>query len=365
MIEISKSCRLVKSKGHDRVLAIAVSGQANTYIVAVADGLTSEDGGEAAQWVVDVLPKIAEHAGSSVLSARMILAELSARLAAAARTQPLPSSHTTLTCGIVRPKGGGAEDLAELEFFAIGDSPIWKVIPVDQEELRFQGHVVYSAPFPSEQGRVYSTVNLRDGKVEGSVYSGSVDLQIGEVLILATDGIPDSRIFWDDQDPKRNKTSPRLVEHLLDDESLNDEVLLGIVKDYDQKHLLVDDDASLVVIRLKATQPPLLTTEYDPPEEDIDDEPDAPETNDVTTEPDRLPDGEVVPTEALPSDEPDETILDVEEAVEHIPEPEQTPEAPQHLEDEAPAPENPTQSDTIEQPVSSDHSPDEDSLPPK
>jgi hypothetical protein len=63
VIEVSKTCRWVNGKGHDRVLAVKAAGCDDTYIVAVAHGLTTENGGDAAQWVVDALRQIGDYSG--------------------------------------------------------------------------------------------------------------------------------------------------------------------------------------------------------------------------------------------------------------------------------------------------------------
>ena len=172
---------------------------------------------------------------------------------ASADRQPYPQSHTTLSCGVV----SAAEGTLKFDFFAIGDSPIWKVVSNRSEELDFQGFVVYSGPFPGEQEQVYSTLNLKGGSIDGAVYFGSVDIGPREVLVLVSDGIPDVRFFWDDQDPKRNKASPKIGLRLLDPAPLDDETLARLVVAYDQNYLLIDDDASLVVVRA-VSEPPAL-----------------------------------------------------------------------------------------------------------
>ena len=115
MIEVSKACRPVKSKGHDRVLAVRVNGSRESYLVAVADGLASENGGAAAEWAVQSLQQIAADPHQEPPSARSIFDRLSVRLASADR-QPYPQSHTTLSCGVV----SAAEGTLKFDFFAIG-----------------------------------------------------------------------------------------------------------------------------------------------------------------------------------------------------------------------------------------------------
>lgn len=248
VLEVSKACRLVEGKGHDRVVAVRMGAHEGTYLTAVADGLTSEDGGSAAQWAVDTLARIAGRDGRDRSpDAREVFNELSRHLADDARTAQLPDSHTTLTCGIVQQVD---ESRFLFDFFGIGDSPVWKLVQPMGSGLDFQAFVVYGGPIPGEQGRVYSTLNLRNGSVDGSVYFGSASISKGEVLVLTSDGVPDVRIIWDDQDPKRGKFSPKLGLRLLNQESVDHSLLGDMVAAYDKMHLLVDDDASLVVVRL-------------------------------------------------------------------------------------------------------------------
>jgi serine/threonine protein phosphatase PrpC len=252
MIEVAKACRWVKGKGHDRALAVKVAGYEDVYLVAIADGLTSENGGEAAQWAVSALERIAGEGLRGDFSARRVFERLSKSLDAAVAQRSFPNSHTTLTCGLVSLVRNENVAALRFDFFAVGDSPVWKVLPTKTEGLTFQGFIVYNGPVPGEQGHVYSTVNLGRGSIDGVVYFGSVDVETGEVLILASDGVPDARVFWDDQDPKRNKLSPRLALRLLDPSPMLDETLAKLITEYDAKHLLIDDDASLVVVRTKS-----------------------------------------------------------------------------------------------------------------
>ena len=247
-LEVSSVCRLVPSKGHDRVLAVTIKGHHGAYLAAVADGLTSENGGSAAEWAVTALSQVASsEAWVRPPDARQVYEHLSRQLTLDARREQLPDSHTTLTCGIVHQV---SESSFEFDFFAIGDSPVWKLIRPLGSSLDFQAFVVYGGPVPGEQGRVYSTLNLRHGSVDGAVYWGTVVVEESEVLVLTSDGVPDARVLWDDQDPRRGKSSPKLGRRLMEDKPLDDSELGSIVAAYDKNELLVDDDASLVVVRL-------------------------------------------------------------------------------------------------------------------
>jgi serine/threonine protein phosphatase PrpC len=244
-IEISKATRPVPGKGQDRVFSASLRG--GRHLIGVADGLTGERGEFAAEWVSKELQAMARR--HSFPNARSVLRQLKQRLAIVARENQ-PDSHTTLTCGIVEWVGKDAHAHLKFDFFAVGDSPAWRLVPCNLGGLAFQGFTIHGAPFPGEQGRVYSTVDLAAGRIDGVVHFGSVDLEPGEALVIATDGLPEGRLFWDDQEPEDAEGSPQLMRRLLDDTPLSDEQLLQILHDYDAARMLVDDDASIVVVRV-------------------------------------------------------------------------------------------------------------------
>jgi hypothetical protein len=246
-MEVSRVCRLVEGKGHDRTFVANLPRSVDTYLLAVADGLTSENGGAASQWVVDALDSIVRNSESGSLTARTVFDALSQALHRDQIRGGLAESHTTLTCGII--SAVESSEHLRFDFFAVGDSPVWKIVPARGEGLKFQAFMVYTGPVPGHQSHVYATVNLGAGSVDGSVYFGAVEVGPGESLLLASDGIPDTRIIWDDQDPKHNKKSPQLGLRLLDPKPLGDNVLAGLLKAYDKRGLLIDDDASLIVVR--------------------------------------------------------------------------------------------------------------------
>jgi len=197
--------------------------------------------------VVNALEAIVGSEQSRGLTAKTIFDALSTTLQRDQARGGLPNSHTTVTCGIVTLTYNC--DHLRFDFFAVGDSPVWKIVPARGEGLNFQAFTVYMGPVPAHQSHVYATVDLQAGSIQGSVYFGSVEIGPGESLIVASDGIPDTRIIWDDQDPKRNRTSPKLGLRLLNPKPLDNNVLAGILKAYDQRGLLIDDDASLIVVR--------------------------------------------------------------------------------------------------------------------
>src|SRR5437588_12193920 len=119
MIEVSRVCRLIEGKGHDRIFVAGLPGSVERYILAVADGLTSENGGIASQWVVDALEQIVGNCDLTGLTARTLFNSISHALG---RDQGLPDSHTTLTCGIVSSARQYSQHL-HFEFFAVGASP--------------------------------------------------------------------------------------------------------------------------------------------------------------------------------------------------------------------------------------------------
>ena len=248
MVEISSACRLVPGKGHDRLTVLPLNNRANEYLIAVADGLTHENGGDAAQWVISAVKDIG-HSAVGPLSSRTMFRALCVSLQQASRERVLADSHTTLTCGLVQCETDEFDAVINFDFFAIGDSPIWKIVPVSDNELEFQGFIVHAGAFPGEQGRVYSTVDLRAGIIRGAVHFGSVSIQASEALMIVSDGVPESRLFWDDQDPKRNGRSPRLGRRLMGSSPVTDEVLSNVIEDYDRQRLLIDDDASVIAIR--------------------------------------------------------------------------------------------------------------------
>ena len=222
----------------------------NKLLLGVADGISSSNGRYAAQWVASAMSELASKQGVGSWSLRKLQDEFVKRLAADACKLSLENSHSTLSCGIAGVHLGVSGPYIRFDFFAVGDSPIWRVIRPASGELSFQASIVYGPPIPSEISGLYSWVNLAEGCIEGQIHFGSVDIMPGELLIVATDGVPESRVLFEDQDRDSYIKSPRLIESFLNSARINDALLMGLLCDYEQQQLLVEDDASLAVVRL-------------------------------------------------------------------------------------------------------------------
>jgi len=219
-------------------------------LVGVADGISAGNGRAASRWIAQTMAELAIEEGASRWDARQLFNRFAVRLASAAEASMLADSHSTLSCGIARALHAYPTPAFRFDFFGIGDSPIWRIVRPKTPNFGFQASVVYASPVPSEISGLYSWVNLGRGRVEGQVHFGSVDLDQGELLIVSSDGVPESRVLIDDQDRDNNRGSPRLIDRLLRAAEIDDAMLLRILKDYDQQRMLVDDDASLAVVRL-------------------------------------------------------------------------------------------------------------------
>lgn len=110
------------------------------------------------------------------------------------------------TCGILRQLSDEGETFLRFEYFAIGDSPIWKVILGDSKYL-FQRVLVHGPLYPAETARVYSTLRLHKKDIIGSIAFGVTEVALGEVLVVCTDGIPEREVFIRDFAPPTKKTS--------------------------------------------------------------------------------------------------------------------------------------------------------------
>ncbi len=248
-LQLAMACRPFKDKGEDRVFIHRLP-YADSFLMGVADGISRANGGAAADWIEAAMDSIACEIGAEAVDARTLFDRFQAVLTKAAQASQLADSHSTLSCGVGRLVRSEKSAYLRFEFFGIGDSPIWRVMPCGKGNVVFQVSPVYSPPIPSEQAGLYSSVNLSAGRVDGPVHFGSVDLNAGELLIVATDGLPESRVLFDDQDSDRSERSPKLIENLLRREQIiNDEVLLKAIEAYDSERLLIDDDASLAVAR--------------------------------------------------------------------------------------------------------------------
>lgn len=230
-------------KGDDTVFLHPLGEQA--LLLGVADGVSNASGGAAARWISTTMADLCTASGAETWTARELFARLLQRLEDHAAQSPTGNqSLSTLSCGIARPN---SSDFLRFDFFGIGDSPIWRIFRPTPSLLRFQASVAFGAPVPSECAAVYNFVDLAHGRVEGPVHFGSVDIQHGELLVVATDGVPETQVLFDDQDLPGS--SPQLLESLLAAPEINDEMLIRLLLGYNDRSLLIDDDASLAVVR--------------------------------------------------------------------------------------------------------------------
>jgi serine/threonine protein phosphatase PrpC len=251
-IQLAKASRPVDGKGEDCVFCFRFASS-DTFLIGVADGISQANGGEAARWIEQAMLSISDEHGTEAMGIRQLFGRFQELLRAESNSKRYSDSSSTLSCGIGRLEKSGNANYIRFDFFGIGDSPIWRITSSSIGGLTFQASPVYSPPVPSEQGNVYSSVNLRSGKIDGQIHFGSVQINEGELLVVATDGLPEFRVLYDDQDPDRCGPSPRLIERLLRSDFFDDQTLVDSIADYDKHRLLIDDDASLVVARLDIT----------------------------------------------------------------------------------------------------------------
>lgn len=219
------------------------------WLLAVADGLTMNEGGDAARWAIEHLS-----ATTATASPRALIAELKRQLAAQAGTRN--HSRTTLTAGLLSLVEDSYEPRLHFDFFGIGDSPVWCVVRSDDPEFPYQRHSVYGSIYPSLTARVYATLHLAEGDVIGKVSFGSVDVGPGEVLVVCSDGVPERSILARDfLSYSSSEQYERLCEWLFRPDPYNDEALFRILRGYLERGSL-SDDASLIVARLRPLEAP-------------------------------------------------------------------------------------------------------------
>jgi hypothetical protein len=246
-VNIASGCRLQAEKGEDAVL---VRSEGDSHLLAVADGVSMSDGRVAANTVIDILrnaPRLDD--------ARTVFADL---LAALPRAGDYPSSATTLTCGVLRPVLADASPHLRFDFFAVGDSPIWRVVQLPAGgRYSFQRYVVHGTPYPSETAKVYATIRPHNlDPIAGSIAFGRVDIPISESLIICTDGIPERDIFAREQLNSGSEPNGRpltFCEWLFEPTVYDDKSVERLLENYDSRGLLYDD-ASLIVVRLRIRQ---------------------------------------------------------------------------------------------------------------
>lgn len=241
-IDIARAVVQLPDKGEDRALLRRI-GDAETYLVAVADGLTCNGGEAAAEWAIEYLEGV-----SCTNGIHGIYRDLRAALS---QLPPgAPESETTLTCGIVTAPSAGLMPALNLDYFAIGDSPIWKVIS-GTGRFPYQKFQIHGSPYPAETAHVYSTLRLHSRDVKGPVSFGSVEVCEGEVLVLCTDGLPEREVFIRDLSRTSEGLgggSPSLCTWLFQASGYTNEGLFEILSRYSKAGLLFDD-ASIIAVR--------------------------------------------------------------------------------------------------------------------
>jgi hypothetical protein len=234
MIDVASAQVSYPSKGEDTFIARRIG---DAWLLAVADGLTMDNGRAAAQWAVEFLASTC-----ATNSIRTIFDEMLVHLRSDVRSHP--RSETTLSCGILTH--ADAPDTLRFSFFAIGDSPIWKIVRTHDARYPYQRYLVHGAPYPSETARLYSTLRLKERDISGAVSFGSVDIEPGAVLVVCSDGIPEREIMV--RDLAAETAAIRLCDWLVGPQAFSDEGLEEVILGYERRGLL-SDDATLIAAR--------------------------------------------------------------------------------------------------------------------
>lgn len=249
-IEIAEAQIQQEGKGEDDCLIRPLDDEGIVKLLAVADGLSLSGGKAAAQWTINYLKELAANRvkrPADLDSPRSIYSAIKRALAEAHQDE---QSETTLTCGILRQLSDEHETFLRFEYFAIGDSPIWKVIPGDSK-YPFQRVLVHGPLYPTETARVYSTLRLHKKDIIGSVAFGVTEVALGEVLVVCTDGIPEREVFIRDfaQSDKKNSRKEGLCQWLFQERKYNKKKLKQVLARYDELGVLFDD-ATIIAARL-------------------------------------------------------------------------------------------------------------------
>jgi serine/threonine protein phosphatase PrpC len=227
-------------KGEDAYIVRRLDDTGLVQLVAVADGLSLNDGKAAANWVINYLVR-----ATDTDSPRAILEGLRRELS---QSQCQLQSETTLTCGILRQIDTEHHTFLRFEYFAIGDSPIWKVVTGDLR-YPFQRFLVHGTPYPAETARVYSTVRLQERDIQGGIIFGAIEIEHGEVLVVCTDGIPEREIFVRDISNMESNGAISLCRWLFRGSPYNNNNLAEVLANYDRRGVLFDD-ATIIIARL-------------------------------------------------------------------------------------------------------------------
>ena len=244
MVEIATANIAQEGKDEDRHLVRELVD--GVWLLAVADGLSMSGGREAARAVIGILERV-----NVCDSARLIFEELRSSLVT--EFDAAVTSETTVTCGLLREVSTSDGVSLRFEFFAVGDSPIWKIVrSPNGSRYAYQRYLVYGGPYPSETAKVYSTVRInRKNVISGSVYFGSVDIFNDEVLIVCTDGIPEREVFVRHQSNLGFDGDPshELCPWLFQRVAYDDNGISAVLSSYNARGLLYDD-ATIIAARV-------------------------------------------------------------------------------------------------------------------
>jgi serine/threonine protein phosphatase PrpC len=244
-VEIASAQIQRPDKGEDAYIVRSLDDTGSAQLIAVADGLSLNDGRAAADWVINYLARITD-----ADTPRKILEGLRQELSQSQYTQ---QSETTLTCGILREVSTENHAFLRFEYFAIGDSPIWKVVTGDSR-YPFQRLLVHGAPYPAETARVYSTLRLQEKDIQGGITLGTIEIESGEVLVVCTDGVPEREIFIRDISNMESAGTIALCRWLFQASPYDNDKLAEVLAAYDKRGVLFDD-ATIITARLL---PPLV-----------------------------------------------------------------------------------------------------------
>lgn len=234
-------------KGEDAFLVRPLDVEHSRFLLAVADGLTMNGGKTAANWAIDCLRVITD--ATTVTNAREIFGLL--KTALVSEVGQYEESETTLTCGILTHTGDSSGDFLRFDFFAIGDSPIWKVI-LGEGRFPYQRMSIHGGPYPAETARVYATLRLHTKDIKGLVTFGSVDVVQQEVLVVCSDGIPEREVFVRDLTrigKVPSDTNVGLCQWFFRQSPYRSYELAEVLDDYDRSGALFDD-ATIIAARL-------------------------------------------------------------------------------------------------------------------
>jgi len=245
-VEVARVLKQLPDKGDDRLL---VRSLGDVRLLAVADGVSMCDGGAmAAEAVIAVLEQI-----SDATSAQSIYEQFLTGLPVEGL---LPNAATTLTCGILSVAESRFGLRLIFDYFAIGDSPIWRVVKLPPGgRYAYQRYVVHEAPYPGETAKVYATVRPFDVRpLQGSVAFGRIDVPHDEVLVVCSDGFSERAVFGRDQgaaaaggDPQTSFCHWAFCDTPYEDSGIN-----AVLDDYDRRGFLYDD-AAVIVARARDT----------------------------------------------------------------------------------------------------------------